>query len=374
MSNRNLFEELKRRRVFRATAAYVVVAIGVAEVANNFFPALDLPPWTVTLVVALAILGLPVTIALSWAFDIRPGETRETPSMQPQSSRSAWTASRIAVVGAVAILALAGAAMLFTGRPGGADGAAVVKNRVAVLPFENRSGDPALDDFGIVAEELIADGLTAIDSVQSVSATEVRQVLAQAGDAAPLPWVARQTGAGMAVTGSYLLVGDSIQVRAQLVDPVAGTGLTSMGPARSARSDPTGALASIRQQAMGAIAIRIGENSEERLANLGHPPVYEAYRTFLVGLELFNSGRYSEAIREFDRARDADSTFWLPMVWAATAFGNLGRPALDDSVMHLVEPHRSELSSVERIWLDWHRAYLRGDLPAAYHAAHQGYE
>jgi tetratricopeptide (TPR) repeat protein len=42
--------------------------------------------------------------------------------------------------------------------------------------------------------------------------------------------------------------------------------------------------------------------------------------------------------------------------------------------MHLVEPHRSELSSVERIWLDWHRAYLRGDLPAAYHAAHQGYE
>lgn len=27
MSNRSLFEELKRRRVFRATAAYVVVAI-----------------------------------------------------------------------------------------------------------------------------------------------------------------------------------------------------------------------------------------------------------------------------------------------------------------------------------------------------------
>jgi hypothetical protein len=42
---RNWFSELRRRRVFRAMAAYFVVAWVLLQVVNVTFPPLGLPEW-----------------------------------------------------------------------------------------------------------------------------------------------------------------------------------------------------------------------------------------------------------------------------------------------------------------------------------------
>jgi adenylate cyclase len=75
--------ELKRRKVVRVTIVYVAVGLVVVEAANNLLPALNLPDWTVTLVVALAILGFPVAVALAWAYDITPEGVKRTPALEP---------------------------------------------------------------------------------------------------------------------------------------------------------------------------------------------------------------------------------------------------------------------------------------------------
>ena len=41
----SLFDELKRRRVFKVAAAYVVVAWLAVQAASIGFPAFDAPPW-----------------------------------------------------------------------------------------------------------------------------------------------------------------------------------------------------------------------------------------------------------------------------------------------------------------------------------------
>lgn len=194
-SLQRFFSELRRRRVFRVAAVYAVAGWAVFEVVQGVTEPLFLPPWTTRLVLILELLGFPFALGLAWAFDLTSEGVQRTPARADDPARSrtmpgeapagtpeaadarmppaapssilSWTAGRIAVVGAVVILALAGAAILFTGGP---HGGGLVEGRVVVLPFENRSGDPALDDFGVVAEEFIADGLTAIDIVQSVSA------------------------------------------------------------------------------------------------------------------------------------------------------------------------------------------------------------
>jgi predicted ATPase/Tfp pilus assembly protein PilF len=67
-----LLGEMKRRRVFRAGFAYLVVAWLVVEVAATVFPLLHIPTWMATAVVVVAALGLPVALALAWAYDIEP--------------------------------------------------------------------------------------------------------------------------------------------------------------------------------------------------------------------------------------------------------------------------------------------------------------
>ena len=58
---------------------YVVVGLVVVEAANNLLPALNVPDWTVTLVVVLTILGLPIALVLAWALELTPEGIRVTP-------------------------------------------------------------------------------------------------------------------------------------------------------------------------------------------------------------------------------------------------------------------------------------------------------
>jgi predicted ATPase/Tfp pilus assembly protein PilF len=75
---RNFRSELKRRKVFRVALMYGVVAWLLIQVAETTFPVLDFPLWTVRFVIVAALLGLPVALVLSWAYELRPEETLPT--------------------------------------------------------------------------------------------------------------------------------------------------------------------------------------------------------------------------------------------------------------------------------------------------------
>jgi formylglycine-generating enzyme required for sulfatase activity/dienelactone hydrolase len=52
--------------------AYAIVGWLLVQVADTFFPALQLPEWTVTFVAGLVILGFPLALILSWAYELTP--------------------------------------------------------------------------------------------------------------------------------------------------------------------------------------------------------------------------------------------------------------------------------------------------------------
>jgi len=62
-------------KLLRIVIAYPVVAWVVIEVSEVMLPRLGLPDWTVTLVVALAILGFPIALFLGWAASRDAGAT-----------------------------------------------------------------------------------------------------------------------------------------------------------------------------------------------------------------------------------------------------------------------------------------------------------
>ncbi len=68
----SLFSELKRRNVLRVAAAYGVAAWLVIQVSDLVFPRLGLPDWSVTLVIVLALVGLPLALVLAWAYQLTP--------------------------------------------------------------------------------------------------------------------------------------------------------------------------------------------------------------------------------------------------------------------------------------------------------------
>ncbi len=74
-----LFDELKRRRVFRAAALYAVVAWVLVQVGEATFEPLGLPEGSQRLLIILVGLGFPVAVLLAWIFDLTPEGIVRTP-------------------------------------------------------------------------------------------------------------------------------------------------------------------------------------------------------------------------------------------------------------------------------------------------------
>src|SRR2546430_13237949 len=74
------FEELRRRKVYRVAAAYIVAAGFIIQIASSTFPAWELPNWSLRLVVALLLIGFPIALILAWAYDVTPQGVRATPT------------------------------------------------------------------------------------------------------------------------------------------------------------------------------------------------------------------------------------------------------------------------------------------------------
>lgn len=65
-----LIGEFKRRGVFKAVAAYAVIAWGASLAATDLLPAFGAPAWTVRAFIICAALGLPVAAVLAWLYEI----------------------------------------------------------------------------------------------------------------------------------------------------------------------------------------------------------------------------------------------------------------------------------------------------------------
>ena len=66
----NLLQELKRRKDFRVTTVYTVVAWLLIQVVDVVLPTFNAPLWVNQTIILLLLLGLPVVVALAWVFEI----------------------------------------------------------------------------------------------------------------------------------------------------------------------------------------------------------------------------------------------------------------------------------------------------------------
>jgi TolB-like protein/tetratricopeptide (TPR) repeat protein len=366
---RGHWEEMKRRKVLRVGAFYVIGLVAVLEAADLILPALYFPDWAYRLLVVLGLSGLPIALALAWVYDLTPrGVRRTAPLPGPAPASARWTPARVGVVGAAVVLAATSAAMFATWE----GTSRTVANRIAVVPFENRTGDPGLDALGKVAADWIADGLTLLHDVEVVPATAVLEVVSAAGPSADLAAaLVREKRAGLVITGSIAAAGDSVEVRAQLVDGARGTIMAAVRPASAHRSEPTAGLGAVRERALALVATRLDPTYTE--LPFVQPPTYEAYQAYVTGLELYNAGLLREAIAAFDQARATDPDFYAPLIRIVMAYSVLRAWEPADSALDLLEAYRGRALPVERVIMDWMRANLRGDLSGAYALSREAY-
>jgi TolB-like protein len=215
--------ELKRRKVFRAAAAYLVVAWLVIQAASIVLPTFDVPAGSMRLVIIMATLGFPLVIVLAWAFELTPEGMKLTPdannqdpeTVSPKQNRKRNIAA-FAFGAAVPTLGFLVLLVILILKTGGQDEPEVqIEKSIAVLPFKNLSSDEENAFFAGGVHEDILTNLAKINDLQVISRTSVMRY---GENHENLRKIGEELGARYILEGSVRRAGDDVRVTVQLID------------------------------------------------------------------------------------------------------------------------------------------------------------
>ncbi|MGQ0815484.1 MAG: response regulator, partial [Gemmatimonadota bacterium] len=93
---RSFLREARRRKIYTAAVAYIAIGGATIQLASSVFPAMNVPDWSLRLVIILLALFFPIVLALAWIFDIGPGGFQRTAAMLGGEAKPAAAAAPIA--------------------------------------------------------------------------------------------------------------------------------------------------------------------------------------------------------------------------------------------------------------------------------------
>jgi TolB-like protein/Tfp pilus assembly protein PilF len=201
------FKEVKRRKVYRVAAGYVVVAGGLIQLASAVFPAWELPNWALRLVIILLLIGFPISLILAWAFDVTPEGIRATPSAPAGQRRRR---NIVALVG-IGVVVSAAAGFFLLPRAS----AHKIDKSIAVLPFENFSDDKENAYFADGIQDDILTNLSKIGDLKVISRTSV---MPYRGKQQSVREIGKALGVSAILEGSVRKSGNRVRVNVQLIN------------------------------------------------------------------------------------------------------------------------------------------------------------
>jgi tetratricopeptide (TPR) repeat protein/TolB-like protein len=245
-------------------------------------------------------------------------------------------------------------------------------HRVLVLPFEDRTGDPALAMVGSMAADWIAEGIAgaAIANVVDGGAA-----VAAARDARDPVEAASVYRAGLVVTGAYYLDRDSLRLAARIVDGVQGTLVRALDPVATPREDALAGIEPLRQATLTAVALHLDPlTTRHELMVIQRPPPLEAYLAYVRGKDHFIESRMAQAREEFVLAEELAPDFHLAIFYGAIAAANLGDREDLEARRDRLAPFADRMNRPTRLGLDFLDAILARDHEASYRIHRRGVE
>jgi len=202
------FEELRRRKVYRVAAAYIIAAGFIIQIASAIFPAWELPNWTFRFLVTLLLIGFPTALILAWAFDVTPQGIRATKSPAAETHLR----RNIIILAATGVIVSIAAGFFLLPRAS----AGKIDKSIAVLPFENLSDEKENAYFADGIQDDILTNLAKIGDLKVISRTSVMPYrgsgVRNARD------IGKALGVGTLLEGSVRRIGNRVRVNVQLIN------------------------------------------------------------------------------------------------------------------------------------------------------------
>ena len=328
-----LWSELKRRRVIRVVVVYIVASWLAISAAETLLPNLNLPEWSVTLVISFVVLAFPIVLALAWIFDIGPkGVEKTLPATTAAKQIPADPEVRVSATP--------------TATPIMPDRDPEDRRSIAVLPFENMSGDRENEYFSDGIAEEILNLLTKLPQLRVASRTSSFEFK---GERINIPEVAAKLGVNTILEGSVRRAADRVRITAQLIEVNTDSHLWSETYDRELK-DVFAIQDDIARSIVAALEVTLTPRDRRAIQNVATSDV-QAYDYYLRGRKYFyefTRRQFHNANRMFLKAIEQDPNYALAYAGMADVYSLLYQWA-DSSKENIA---KADAASIKAITLD----------------------
>ena len=194
--------------------------------------------------------------------------------------------------------------------------------RVAVLEFTNASTDPKFDPLGKGLQSMLTTDLSSVEALQLVERGRLTEIQAEielgrtgAVDAETAVRFGQLAGASHLLTGSFTVVGENMRLDARLFRVQDGS--VQFGQEISGETDAFFELE--KRLVTGLIksfGLKLAARERAAVARI-HTADFEAFRSFSLGIDLFDREAYDDALERLRDATERDEDFKLARVTLA---------------------------------------------------------
>ena len=284
-----LFEELKRRNVFRVGIAYLAVAWLVLQVSDIVLDTIAAPDWLMKALIFFLAIGFPIAVLIAWAYEMTPEGIKREKDVDRSASITQNTGQKlnrtiIAVLIAAVGFLLVDKFMLQETAP---ETAATDKS-VAVLPFVAMSRG---EDDEYFADGLTEEILNSLTRVPELLVTARTSAFHFKGQDVPIPEIAATLGVAHVVEGSVRRDGDRLRVTAQLIRAADGFHLWSKNYDRET-ADTFGVQTDIAEEISSALGVVLDDTQLALMRDAGMRDP-DAFIALQKGFEAFDNAHGS---------------------------------------------------------------------------------
>ncbi len=314
-----LWTELKRRNVPRVAAAYAVAGWLTVEVSSVVLPAFGAPDWTLRAIIILVLLGFPVALVIAWAFQMTPeGPKRDDEVDREENTGNPPRSNRLNVI-TIAFLVLA-AGIFIVARMMPPEIATHDRKSIAVLPFENMSGDDANDPFTIGIHDDLLTHISRIGSIKTISRTSV---LRYRNTAKSIPEIAAELGVMTILVGGIQRAGDRVRINVQLIDTMTDEHLWANTYDRQLTASNVFAIQTEIAVAIAAALQATLSSEEQRLLEYAPTENLDAMEAYYLGKQLLEERSRESlfaAVEYFEKVIELDPKYALAHSGLADAY------------------------------------------------------
>ncbi len=220
---------------------------------------------------------------------------------------------------------------------------------VAVLPFENQTGDENLEFFGLMSMDWISQGLLETGEARVIK--EDPNVLISSLAENP-NYVPERTS--NIIRGRFYNEGENnLVMMAELVDASTKSVLFSTKPCSASKDNLMGLLESVQQELLGFWVTKnkiVGKR----------PPKYDAYQEYVIGKKL-HPGDWTSRIKHFNKSFKLDSSFTKPLFELMVIGRQYASPEITISAIEKLEELKGNFTEYERLRYESYNSFTEGN-------------